>query len=285
MQGAATGLFIVGPGGCGKSRTVAATLAEQGVKPILLNSHITPLALYQTLCRNPQAIIWLDDCDSIYGNLQVLGLLRSALWGQGDRVVTYTTTQLDGMPSRFVFTGRMILCANSIPSRNPAFKAVLSRCDTFTLAADREEVIEQMRTLASRGFEELTPDACLEVVDFLDRSAGSRPLSMRLFEPSLRKVMYAAVAGIDWRTLLLCQLDELGDEDAVAGEKTSRELDFEAMATAIERYPNEVKSQEQYWCEARQKARASFYRSRKAYQEHARTQPMHGTDKGNSHAS
>ena len=53
VQGAATGLFVAGPGGCGKSRTVAATLAEQGVKPILLNSHITPLALYQTLCRQP----------------------------------------------------------------------------------------------------------------------------------------------------------------------------------------------------------------------------------------
>jgi hypothetical protein len=189
------------------------------------------------------------------------------------------------MPSQFVFGGRMILCANTFPLRNPAFKAVLSRCDTFTLAADREEVIEQMRTLASRGFEKLTPDACLEVVDFLDQSAGTRPLSMRLYEPSLRKVIYAAAAGIDWRTLILCQLDELGDEDVVAGEKTSRELDFEAMATAIERYPNEVKSQEQYWCEVRQKARASFYRSRKAYQErHPRT-PMHGTNKENNEAS
>ena len=29
--------------------------------------------------------VWIDDADSIYSNMAVLGLLRSALWGQGAR--------------------------------------------------------------------------------------------------------------------------------------------------------------------------------------------------------
>ena len=43
-------LFVYGSqGGLGKSRTVLRTLADEGVSPVLVNSHITPLALYATL--------------------------------------------------------------------------------------------------------------------------------------------------------------------------------------------------------------------------------------------
>ena len=61
--------------------------------------------------------------------------------------------------------------------------------------------------------------------------------------------------------------------------------EVEAMVAAIERHPNEVKLQEQCWCEARQKARASFYRCRKTYQERHPRILMHGTDKENNEAS
>ena len=45
-------LFVYGAaGGLGKSRTILRTLDEEGIEPILINSHITPLALYTTLFR------------------------------------------------------------------------------------------------------------------------------------------------------------------------------------------------------------------------------------------
>ena len=102
-------------------------------------------------------MLWLDDCDSIYTNLQVLGLLRSALWGQGERIVTYASSQLDDIPSQFVFESRVIFCANTIPRKNEAFKAVLSRVDVFQLTATNEEILEQMRLLAAEGFGSLRP--------------------------------------------------------------------------------------------------------------------------------
>jgi hypothetical protein len=46
-KGHSNGLFVAGAGGLGKSRTIAATLAAEGVRPIIINSHITPLSLYQ----------------------------------------------------------------------------------------------------------------------------------------------------------------------------------------------------------------------------------------------
>ena len=70
-----------------------------------------------------------------------LGLLRSALWGD-PRIVTYNSSQLDDLPGSFIFESRLVFCANVIPRKNDAFKAVLSRCDIFELDATQEEVVE-----------------------------------------------------------------------------------------------------------------------------------------------
>ena len=52
-RGMSVGLFVYGSqGGLGKSRTVLRTLADEGMSPVLVNSHITPLALYATLYHN-----------------------------------------------------------------------------------------------------------------------------------------------------------------------------------------------------------------------------------------
>ena len=46
-------LFVFGSqGGLGKTRTILRTLDEEGIEPILINSHITPLALFSTLFRH-----------------------------------------------------------------------------------------------------------------------------------------------------------------------------------------------------------------------------------------
>jgi hypothetical protein len=111
------GLFVAGTGGVGKSKVIGETLASEGVVPVLINSHITPLSLYQTMYEHRQdKVLWLDDCDSIYPNMAILGLLRSALWGQGERIVIYTSTQLVGLPNHFEFDSRIIFTANSIRS-------------------------------------------------------------------------------------------------------------------------------------------------------------------------
>ena len=82
-------LFVFGAqGGLGKSRTILHTLDQEGIEPILINSHVTPLALYSTLFQHrDEAVIFFDDVDSMFGSMPHLGLLRSALWGS-PRIVT-----------------------------------------------------------------------------------------------------------------------------------------------------------------------------------------------------
>ena len=258
------GLFVAGAGGCGKSMIVTETLAQDGVSPILLNSHITPLSLYRVMYENQEGrIIFLDDADSIYPNLRILGLLRSALWGQGERIVTYSSTQLAEIPSSFIFDSRIIMCANSLPSaRNEAFQAVLSRIDVFHLEATNEEIIEQMHKLAELGFGSLTPVQCQEAVQFIDQAGGTRQLSMRLYESSLKKVEYAVGVGIDWRDLVRAQLDQLGRK-GVPNLLNARASAHEIMAEVVAAHDS-VALQEAAWCRATGKSRASFFRLKKA---------------------
>ena len=260
-RGMSVGLFVFGStGGLGKSRTVLRTLTDEGMSPVLVNSHITPLSLYACLYHNRLGkVIFFDDVDSIFSSMAHLGLLRSALWGN-PRILTYSSSQLDDLPASFVFESRLIFCANVVPKRNDAFKAVLSRVDIFSLDASQEEVLELMRRIALAGFDSLSPDDCLEVVDFIERYGDDRAISLRLLEPSFKKVIYARSEGLDWRHLVLTQLKSLGRK-----EDTSRRIDAKAqeirnLHQAIEQFPGSVSEQQVFWCKATGKSRASFFR-------------------------
>jgi hypothetical protein len=244
----------------GKSRTVLRTLADEGISPVLVNSHITPLALYATLYHSrAERVIFFDDVDSIFGSMAHLGLLRSALWGD-PRVVCYGSSQLDDLPGSFIFESRLIFCGNVIPKRNAAFNAVLSRCDIFQLDASQEEVVDLMRSVATAGYETLSPDDCQDVVSFIEQYADDCAISLRLLEPSFRKVIYAKSEGLDWRPLVMTQLKTLGRK-----EETSRRIDAKAqeirtLHQAIERFPDSVAEQQVFWSRVTGKSRASFFR-------------------------
>jgi hypothetical protein len=260
-RGMSVGLFVFGShGGLGKSRTVLRTLAEEGVSPVLVNSHITPLALYACLYHNRTGkVVFFDDVDSIFGSIAHLGLLRSATWGD-PRIVTYGSSQLNDLPGSFLFESRVIFCGNVIPKRNDAFKAMLSRCDIFELNASQEEVLDLMRSVASAGYETLTPDDCLTVVDFIEQNGDDRAVSMRLLEPSFRKVIYARSEGLDWRPLVLTQLKTLGHKEDMSRRLDARAQEIRLLHQAFERHPGSVSEQQTFWCRATGKSRASFFR-------------------------
>ena len=260
-RGMSVGLFVFGSqGGLGKSRTVLRTLAEEGVNPVLVNSHITPLALYMTLYFNrTDRIIFFDDVDSIFGSMAHLGLLRSALWGH-PRIVTYGSSQLNDLPGSFTFESRVVFCANVVPKRNDAFKAVLSRCDIFELSASQEEVVELMRRVALAGYDSLTSDDCLAVVEFIERNGDDRAISLRLLEPSFRKVLYARSEGLDWRPLVLTQLRTLGRKEDHSRRLDAKAQEIRTLHQAIELFPRSVSEQQVFWSRATGKSRASFFR-------------------------
>ena len=156
--------------------------------------------------------------------------------------MNYNSSQLK-VASSFHFNGRIIFAVNTLPRQNHAFSAVLSRVDQFELSASNEEVLDLMRQLAAQGYEGMAPDDCQEVVDFIAEFSATRELSLRLLEPSFRKVIYAREAGVDWRQLVASQLHEIG-RTAAPRVADSRTYDLECLRQVVEDYPDNVADQE-----------------------------------------
>lgn len=256
-------------GGLGKTRTIKQTLYEECIEPIIINSHITPLALYMTLFRHRrEEVLFFDDVDSMYNSMAHLGLLRSALWGS-PRIVTYGTSSKlpDDLPSSFVTTARFIFAANVIPKRNDAFKAVLSRCDIFELSASNEEVIEMMRSVAANGFHNLPHEDCMSVIDYIAANSDDRQLSLRLLGPSLRKLLYARDECIDWRPMIKSQLQSLGRKNDATKRLDNRSKDLQVLRKVVKTYPDSAKEQQESWCKSTGKSRASYFRILSRYRE------------------
>ena len=261
-------LFVFGSqGGLGKSRTILRTLEEEEISPVLINSHITPLSLYCTLYQNREEhLIFFDDVDSMFSSMAHLGLLRSALWGQSERIVTYGSSQLpNNLPASFVFTSRIIFACNVIPKKNDAFQAVLSRCDQFELSATNEEVIDLMRSISSEGFRGLSPDDCSMVIDYIEQHSQDNQLSMRILGPSLRKLLYSRQELLDWRPLVRTQLQTLGRKLVTTKRLDTKSQDVKFLRDAIAKHPESVTEQQSFWRQKTGKSRASFYRTLNRY--------------------
>ncbi len=262
-------LFVFGAaGGLGKTRTILQTLEEESIQPVLINSHITPLALYGTLfLHRDERVIFFDDVDSMFSSMAHLGLLRSALWGH-PRIVTYGSSQLPGdLPSSFEFTSRCLFAANVIPKRNDAFRAVLSRCDIFELDATNEQVIETMRAVSAKGFNGMSVDDCASVIDYIEQNCGEKQISMRLLGPAMRKFSYARAECIDWQPLVLTQLLALGQRKDNGKRTENQTRDHRLLLLALAKHPDDVKQQQMYWCGETKKSRASFYRVLSRYKD------------------
>jgi len=122
-----------------------------------------------------------------------------------------------------------------------------------------------MRVWANRGNRGISPEKCHEVVNFIEQAGGTRRLSLRLYEPSLRKYEYAHESGIDWRDLVRHQLDSLNAGDNVPKPVDSKAHDIECFREAMRQFPASVKDQEKFWRKATGKSRASFFRLKKSF--------------------
>lgn len=267
------GLFVAGPSGLGKSSTIIRTILDsRGSHPVVVSSHLTPSALYRVLLNQRDEIVYIEDCDWIFADDRILEMLRSALWGSdGHRTVKLPDYVLDDfltafdfssddLPTAFHFFSRIIFSANAVPERTQAFDKLIKGVDIFCLEASNEEIVQQMRHLAARGYGMLSPAQCHEVVDVIELYGDSRRLSMVLYQSSLEKREYGLTADCEWRDLVKCQVAQLpkGDQFSTLWN------DEDALEAAIRQFPNSVKDQERFWCKATGKSRASFFRLKKS---------------------
>jgi hypothetical protein len=258
-------LMCVGAGGNGKSTIITEELGRHGISPVLLNSHLTPVGLYQALWRYRSGqVVLIEDAEQACTGA-VLGLLRSATEGVGGRrVLTYTTTTDIDAPPSFTFESKIILCANAIP-KNPMFGALVSRCLTYRLDPSRDEILEQFRKVTGGGYSGscglLAPELCREVIRYVEERA-TRTLSMRLLRPFLRTVEYAVERGVPWQDLLEAQLHEISVPAEASPAASRRATELDCLKKAIQQHPDSVKDQLVLFQQLSGRSRATFYRLR-----------------------
>ncbi|MFL5338562.1 MAG: hypothetical protein ACJ8F7_00195 [Gemmataceae bacterium] len=285
VEGWATGLYVWGSGGIGKSHTVQVELERLQAPYVLTNGRLTGRALFDLLMDHPDVVHVLEDMESLLRDKNAANVLRSALWplagGQrrqhAERPVTWGAMMSPSAKSRrleFTFTGGIILTMNAPLDDLPELRALRTRIAHLQLQPTADEVVALMRKIASQGYAhgegQLPPGECAEVCEYVIASCletGRHP-DLRLLIHGFhdRLQWQAGHATSTWQELLESRVRghlvaperPAGRGDRLAAERAlAREIRGMAMSGAEKERLWKEKTQE-LWGEA--KSARAFYR-------------------------
>ncbi|MGK5084357.1 hypothetical protein WDW37_13760 [Bdellovibrionota bacterium FG-1] len=203
-------LVVQSPPGWGKSTTIDLALAELALDAVIAGSYATPLHIYNTLCRNPDSIIVLDDCAGVFSDPKAMAILKAATWqssGQGatplkSRRVTWGSTSDKVEQPSVDFSGKLILLTNMV-SAGKETEAFLSRCLSYQIHIDDEETKRMLLVAAASPTHFENSDLALEVARFL--MDGSTRVEMAKVNFRTLKMGYelATTHPLAWRELFI----------------------------------------------------------------------------------
>jgi hypothetical protein len=264
----ATGFYLHGEGGIGKSFEVITTLEHAKANFKLINSRVSGRALFDLLAENPDVIFVIEDAEFMTKDKNALGVLRSALWGQGNgpRLITWTVHREQ---LKCWFTGGIILIGNRPLEDIPELRAVKTRIPSLLLQPTNNELAALMRSTALRGFQHgdhvLSPEMCWEVCEYVITKslAANRNLDMRLLHNTFMDCAQWRQdhSAIHWHDLLESRLKErvvvvAESRETRAGRiKREQEIAHELSTMTISR-----KAQARLWEERTGKSSRAYYR-------------------------
>ncbi len=242
-----TAAYLVGRPGTSKTYTAVETLSELGVPHIVRNARMTPMGLFDLLCEHPEHVIVLDDIATVFNQPIALQILMAALDGDANkpRLVTYKSKDQD---ISFPFSGSIIAISNVPLRQDPLAKAVASRVVQLEHEPSDEEIAAFMRHLAFKGYKDLTPTQCREVVDFVIQE--TRSLDQRLDLRHLskgyedRRQWEHGNAATDWRDLVRTSMKKtLCEQSEPISKAEEIEQQRQKVKEAIRRFPNDSRKQ------------------------------------------
>ena len=156
---------ITGKGGLGKSHTVTKTLEACGYENISLKEEFTVIpgkkafrvskgfatarGLYKMMYENNNAVLVLDDTDSILKNADALNLLKAGLDSYSKRFITWMSDSRDeDIPKCFEYTGRIIFISNM--NRDNIDQAIRTRSMMIDLSMTNDEVVDRMQYISNQ---------------------------------------------------------------------------------------------------------------------------------------
>lgn len=247
VKGHSNSLLLLGSTGLGKTTTVLNTLLNsdlrQGEDFVYLNSHLTPLKLYETLYLNRgKKVIVIDDVPLSDENF--VSILKGALYGfNGKRFVQYnSSSEKLQVPSEFELEAGVIFCCNAMPD-NPNLEALKSRCLYYVVEFDYFTRLKILAEMTKLPYKNLSYEERKGVFGFIKEN--SKPFTRELNFRTLTK--FYEIYCYDkknWKGLAIEFLDY--DEDMLLVDKLQRH--FKTGKERVEEFVKETgKSRRTYY--------------------------------------
>lgn len=272
-EGWATGFYLWGEGGQGKSYTILEELDRLKVNYKLTNSRLTGRGLFDLLEEYPDMVHVLEDMERMCLDPNAAGVLRSACWSakaQKDtqhpaRVVTWRAFQTK---LQIVFTGGIIFAQNCALDDLPELRALKTRIAHLHLQPTNEEIIAKMRAIAMQGYQHgrhrLTREDCLEVCEHVIAKCkeNERNLDMRMLIHGFQDCLQyeAGHSETSWEDMVDSRLKEqvtMPEHAESRGERLARE---QAVAAEISRMKVSRHERERLWREKTGRSNRAYYR-------------------------
>ena len=168
------GLYVHGSGGIGKSFAVLSQLDAMGIKPVLHNTRLSGPAFFNSIEQHSKELHVIEDVEQVFLERTNMSLVRSALWGQKDKMGKQRRLVIYGVhPAEriVVFEGQIIFTGNRPLQDIPELRALATRISVQEVAVTKDELLALMKKICTADFVTdkgmLPNELCWEVFDKL----------------------------------------------------------------------------------------------------------------------
>jgi len=196
-RGIQPSLVITGGAGLGKTYLVKKTLTDMGLEEakqfVHFKGRATAAGLFVTLYENSDKIIVLDDCDSVFKDMDAVNMLKAALDSYDTRKLSYISTKPlkdaygDPVPRHFEFTGKIIFISNI--SQSKLDDAIKSRSFVSDISMNTKQMFQRIDDLKDQ-IETKIPnevkDKALEIMKGLEKKYDGVEINLRSFIKACR---------------------------------------------------------------------------------------------------
>lgn len=267
----ATGFYLFGRAGTGKTRTIRSVLREEGEVHTYQRGHLTPIGLFELLAEHPTEVVVLDDIGSVFRSPVALPILLAALEHPDPddrtrtRVVRYRRR---GREARVPFQGGVVCASNVDLHGGDVLDAFRSRVTVLRYDPTDAQLAAVMLDIADAGPHGVPPAAAGEVARHViaESLRVGCPMDLRVFVdkglPSYQQ-WKDGEAESHWRDLVTAAVEEQFVESAPAEAgptRAERKADEQAVVREIVGSHPTREGRVKAWVERTGKSERAFYR-------------------------